>query len=37
MSNHKYIYMFSNVPKYISLKIALHIEKVNWKVTPVNC
>lgn len=28
MSNHKYIYMFSSMSKYIFLKIALTIKKL---------
>lgn len=28
MSNHKYIYMFSNISNYIFLKIALAIKKL---------
>ena len=36
MSNHKYIYMFSNMSKYSFLKIALTIKK-NWKVILANC
>lgn len=28
MSNHKYIYMFSSMSKYIFLKIALTIKKI---------
>lgn len=37
MSNLTYIYIFSNMSKYIFLKIALHIKKANWKGILVDC